>query len=126
MSNEYNGAGFYTALGICGFLASVFIAAIGYSCSAIASSVPVGVTVHAENCPVGTVLVVNDVETGLFVDDRGKLTTTIQGLAGYNITVQMHSIPEQKDFETITTPASMSLRINLDCQGTSFVSRRGL
>lgn len=89
-----------------------------------ASSVPVGVTIKAENCPAGTVLVINDVETGLFVDSRGKLTTTVSGLAGYTITAQMHNVNTGQSFELISTPAAMNVRINLVCNGISFISGR--
>lgn len=104
-------------LSICTFV----LATVAY-----ASYVPVGVLIKAENCPPGTMLIVNDVETNIFVDSRGKLTTMINGMAGYSMTTQMHNVPEGKSYSLVTTTASMNLKIFLDCTGTNHEERQGL
>lgn len=90
-----------------------------------ASSIPVGVTIQATNCPQGTVLVIDDVETNWHTDDRGKLRTIVTGLASYPIAAQMHDVNTGKDYELVTTTAAMDVVIHLDCNGTNFVQRKG-
>lgn len=121
MSKELRDAGIYATIALTFWLVLIGVAL--YSIDSSASSIPVGVLVKAVNCPPGAVLVVDDVETPMRVDDRGKLKVMVPGLASYPIQAQIHDIATGKDYESITTTAAMNLVINLDCGGISFPSR---
>lgn len=122
MSREFRDALIYSGIAFTFWV--ILIAVSLYSIEGRASSVPVGVMVTAVNCPPGAVLVLDDVETQFRVDDRGKLKTVATGLASYPIQVQIHDMQTGKDFESVSTTAAMGVEINLDCAGSSFVTRQ--
>lgn len=119
MSYELRDAIIYSVLAAVFWVILVLVSV--YSPSSSASSVPVGVLIKAVNCPPGAMLVVEDVETGMRVDSRGKLKTMVQGLASYNIQAQIYDQATGKEYESVTTTAAMGVEINLDCTGFSWV-----